>query len=131
MIDLVFCLECTSSMAVNLNRVREMLISVSNAVLARNQNTIHLSLIQFRSCTPDGPWMTKLFASTKDNDAFKEWLDNIQGFGGSEDECEAIGKRKQVFDEIELVFYASKSLNCHHFNPFIIFNQCVYIYVGV
>jgi hypothetical protein len=94
MIDLMICLECTSSMTSYLGRVRQMLILTLMTILGRNQNTIRMSVIQFRMRERRDPWLTNAFTSTQDINIVQQWLNNIEAFGGSDDECEAVGKRK-------------------------------------
>jgi hypothetical protein len=77
-----------------LGRVRQMLILTLMTILGRNQNTIRMSVIQFRSRARHDRWLTNAFTSTQDINILQQWLDNIEAFGGSDDECEAVGKRK-------------------------------------
>jgi hypothetical protein len=104
MIDLAICLECTSSMASYLNRVRKMIIAILINISALNPNAIHTSVIQFRSRARHDPWSTNTYAPTQNIDMLREWLDKVEAFGGSEDECEAIGKRK-CFIVKQIFFY--------------------------
>ncbi|CAF5082489.1 unnamed protein product, partial [Rotaria sp. Silwood1] len=90
MINLVLCLECTSSMASYLNEVRRMIISILNSTVALNPNAIRMSLIQFRSRARHDVWWTNTYAWTESINVLNQWSDNIEAFGGSEDEGEAV-----------------------------------------
>ena len=92
-IDLAFCLECTSSMTCDLNQVRNMISAIVNPLCAQYENTIRMSLIQFRSLAHHDTWLTKTYTYTLDSHIFNQWLNSIETFGGNVDECEAVGKR--------------------------------------
>ncbi|CAF4012866.1 unnamed protein product [Rotaria sp. Silwood1] len=95
MINLVICLECTSSMASYLNEVRRMIISIFNSTVALNPNAIRMSLIQFRSRARHDVWLTNTYASTQNINVLNQWPHKIEAFGGSEDEGEAVGDALQ------------------------------------
>jgi hypothetical protein len=92
MIDLIICLESTSSMTSYLNKVRMILISILIAVPAPYQNAIRMSVVQFRSRARRDCWLTKAYTSTQNIRILQQWLDNVEAFGGNDDQGEPIGR---------------------------------------
>jgi hypothetical protein len=92
MIDLIVGIESTFAMACHLDRVRRIIMAILYPILTMTPNAIRMSLLQFRSRSD--LWVTNTYTYTQNINTFQQWLNSIQTVGGSEDECEAIGKWK-------------------------------------
>ena len=91
--DLVFCVDYSSSIAADFTRIRLMIFNIIvSAMLVRSVIT-RLALVKFRSTTDE--WTTRVNGFTRDRNEFEEWLDDEERDGGSLDTWEAVGKNTE------------------------------------
>ncbi|CAF0829112.1 unnamed protein product [Rotaria sp. Silwood1] len=85
--DIVICLDCTSSVASFICQVRDRIWSIIEPII-ENKSDIRLALIEFRS--HDDSWVTVIHPFTHSARIFQDWLSNTQAEGGSQDGTRAI-----------------------------------------
>jgi hypothetical protein len=91
--DIVFCIDYTSSMASYFTQVRTMVLGIQAMTLA-NVPDVRIGLIKFRSC--DDSWIIRKHDFTQNRTILQQWLygDNPSGIGP--DGSEAVGKKKKI-----------------------------------
>lgn len=89
--DIVFCIDYTSSMAAGFNEIREMILLICTIILVTNSD-VRIGLIKFRS--NHDPWCTRVLVFTRKINNLRKWLHDDEPGGKTPDKCEDVGKKK-------------------------------------
>jgi len=102
--DIVFCIDYTSSMTSHFNTIRATIISIWMIVL-HIQGDVRIGLVKFRS-TYD-LWNTYVHHFTANINVFQQWLDSDEPGGVCPDGYEAVGKKQrfQLLNRILRTFF--------------------------
>jgi hypothetical protein len=92
--DVVFCLDNSSSMLPYSNTIRDKIVSISERVL-QIQGDVGIGLVKFSSA--DGLSNTNVYGFTTNKNVLGQWLCSDEPSGGSSDGYEPIGKKKIDF----------------------------------
>ena len=109
--DTVVCLDCSSSMASDLESIRSSIRAILGKTLVCHEGDVRMALIGFQSHSDH--WITKVYPFTSSIDIFQQQINVVQTEGSITDEDKAIGKidgKKQSEDVITnvFVFYSSR-----------------------
>jgi Mg-chelatase subunit ChlD len=91
--DIVVCLDCSSSITSFFNAIRSTILSIVNKTLVYHPSDVRIALIEFRSHTDYS--VTNIHPFTSSMDTFKEWINAVKTDGGGPDGSKAVGKRRQ------------------------------------
>jgi len=87
--DIVLCIDYTSSMTSYFNTIREKMVSFSRMAL-KSEGDIRIGLVKFRSDYDS--WKTNLHGFTDNINVLRQWLYHDEPGGISPDGYEAVGK---------------------------------------
>ncbi|CAF3318803.1 unnamed protein product [Rotaria socialis] len=108
--DIAVCIDCSSSITSNFDRIRLNILSILNEALTEHQSDVRMALIQFRSHYDN--WVTKTHPFTSSMDLFQEWINAVQIDGENSNECKAI---VDALDEsLALEWRSMTNLNLFH-----------------
>ncbi len=91
LMDVVFCVDNSSSMVLYSNIVRDKIVSVSGGAL-QIQGDVRVGLVKFTSV--DGLPNTNVYGFTRSKNIVEQWLRSDEPSGGRSDGYEPIGKKK-------------------------------------
>ncbi|CAF0723027.1 unnamed protein product [Rotaria sordida] len=86
--DIVVCLDCSSSMTSYFNHIRLDILSIVNELLIEHQSDVRIALIEFQSHTDY--WITNIHPFTSSMNLFQEWMNAARTEGKNSNECKAI-----------------------------------------
>ncbi|CAF3709022.1 unnamed protein product [Rotaria sp. Silwood1] len=95
-IDLVFCIDFTSSTMSNFNQIRPNVLSVCVTASA-SQGDVCIGIIKFRSC--HDTWKTKVYGFTQNIHTIQQVLSDYDLGRGSPDGYEAAGETNTFFND--------------------------------
>ncbi len=90
--DIVFCVDYTSSMISYFRQILAIITSISTMVLGM-QGNVRIGLIKFRSSYDT--WNTNVYEFTGNINVLRQWLGIDEPGGVSPDGYEAVGKKNR------------------------------------
>ncbi|CAF5025886.1 unnamed protein product [Rotaria sp. Silwood1] len=95
-IDLVFCIDFTSSTMSNFNQIHPNVLGICVTASA-SQGDVRIGIIKFRSC--HDTWKTKVYGFTQNMHTIQQVLSDYDLGGGSSDGYEAVGKTNRFVND--------------------------------